>query len=160
MSECCSTDACSLQEAGAPECPSCGKKGARVDSITLSSLLTTEAQRHAVSSPRFCTTADCPVVYFDNDEAVQFDETSLTVPVFAKHAGDENVPVCYCFGHTTRSICEDRARDGVPNASKAITTEIRAGNCECELKNPSGACCLGDVVRIERAAADAGTAKA
>jgi hypothetical protein len=29
-------------------------------------------------------------------------------------------------------------------------TEVKAGNCACEMKNPSGKCCLGDVTRTVR----------
>jgi hypothetical protein len=90
-------------------------------------------------------------VYFDNEAKIAFHERDLTVPVYAKCPADENVPVCYCFGHTPRSIREDQARDGFRSVSAAITAEIRAGRCACEVKNPKGSCCLGDVVRVERA---------
>lgn len=100
-------------------------------------------------SPRFCATAECPVVYFDNTAGVIFEEALLTVPVHAKHRDNQDVPVCYCFGHTPRSIRESQVRDGAASVSKAITGEVRAGHCACEVKNPEGVCCLGDVVRIE-----------
>jgi hypothetical protein len=31
--------------------------------------------------------------------------------------------------------------------AERITTKVQAGNCSCEVKNPSGKCCLGDVNR-------------
>jgi hypothetical protein len=27
---------------------------------------------------------------------------------------------------------------------------VKAGNCACEVKNPSGKCCLGDVMRAAK----------
>ena len=129
--------------------------GTHSDPITLEALLTPDAMESSVPpSPRFCATSSCQVVYFDNDAGIVFDETQLTARVHAKHPSDENVPVCYCFGHTIRSIRENQARDGFRSVSTAITAEIRAGRCACEVKNPKGSCCLGDVVRVERALAD------
>ena len=152
MSECCSTNTCAVESASGAECPSCGETGTRIDPVTLEALLSSESLgRGLPESPRFCANAACQVVYFDNEAKIVFDERDLTIPVFAKHPGDENVPVCYCFGHTMRSIREGQARDGFRSVSTAITAEIRAGRCACEVKNPKGSCCLGDVVRVERA---------
>src|SRR5713101_2012113 len=39
--------------------------------------------------------------------------------------------------------------------SARIAAEVRAGRCACEVKNPSGACCLGEVNRAVRDAKDA-----
>ncbi len=152
MSACCSTNTCAVETASGSECPSCGETGTRIDSITLEALLRPEALgRGMPEAPRFCANAACQVVYFDHEAEIVFDERDLTIPVHAKHPGDENIPVCYCFGHTSRSIREDQARDGFRSVSTAITAEIRAGRCACEVKNPKGSCCLGDVVRVERA---------
>jgi hypothetical protein len=130
-------------------CPRCGTKGAKVDPITLKALLTSDGLRRGVpSSPRFCATASCPVVYFDDAEAVLFEEELLTLRVYAKHPEDERVPICYCFGYTAESI---RAAAMSPDrtASEDIAREVKAGRCACEVKNPKGSCCLGDVTRVE-----------
>jgi len=37
---------------------------------------------------------------------------------------------------------------GSSTIGERIKTEVKAGNCACEVKNPSGKCCLGDVTRI------------
>jgi hypothetical protein len=33
-----------------------------------------------------------------------------------------------------------------------VAREVKAAHCACEVKNPKGGCCLGDLVRIERGA--------
>jgi mercuric ion transport protein len=33
-----------------------------------------------------------------------------------------------------------------------ITAEVKAGNCACEVKNPSGKCCLGEIARAAQGA--------
>ena len=34
-----------------------------------------------------------------------------------------------------------------PTLAERIKAEVQAGNCACEVKNPSGKCCLGNVTR-------------
>jgi CopZ-like zinc binding protein len=147
MSSCCSDDNCRVEAESASEiCPSCGSKGTSVDPVTLKALLTGDGLRRGVPpAPRFCATADCPVVYFDHAVPIIFREDELTVPVHAKHPDDDRVPVCYCFGYTPPKI---RVEGKI--ASKTITAEVKAGHCACEVKNPKGVCCLGDVARVER----------
>lgn len=151
MSSCCasSSDEATL-DGPAEACPSCEVKGARVDAITLGALLTGDGLRRGVpGAPRFCATADCPVVYFDNGVPVRFEEELLAVRVHAKHSADEDVPVCYCFGYTPRTIRLALDTAGRSGASEDVTREVKAGRCACEVKNPKGSCCLGDVARVE-----------
>lgn len=124
-----------------------------MDAITLKALLSGEGLRRGVPpAPRFCGTLGCPAVYFDNSVPVVFEEAFVTVTVHAKHPEDGSVPVCYCFGHTPETIRHELASTGRSNASKTIAAEVKAGHCACEVKNPNGTCCLGEVTRVERSA--------
>ncbi len=121
-------------------------KGSSVDPITLKALLTPDGLRRGVPpAPRFCANPTCDVVYFDRSVPVLFSENDLTVLVHAKHPEDDDVPACYCFGYTPRRI-----REEIGSVSKTITAEVKAGHCACEVKNPKGVCCLGDIAKIER----------
>ena len=135
----------------APEqCPSCGSVGTQVDAITLKALLTSDALRRGISdAPRFCATESCRIVYFDNDAGVSFSEAELTVRVHAKHPADGGVQVCYCFEYTPSTIEAEIERLGSSSARATITAEVQAGHCACEVRNPKGTCCLGDVARVE-----------
>ncbi len=79
-----------------------------------------------------------------------FSIDDVAVKVFAKDQGDD-VPVCYCFDWTRGRIKQPirETRKGLPpgqsTAAVEIAREIKAGNCACDLKNPKGECCLGDV---------------
>lgn len=153
MSSCCgATGECSLTPDAAGEfCPACGTKGARVEPITLKALLTAEGLRRGVPpAPRYCANATCPVVYFDKAVPVAFDERDLTVPVQAKHPESDEIPLCYCFGHTQQTIRQEIVRSGRSTATATITEDVKAGHCACEVRNPKGACCLGEISKAER----------
>lgn len=137
--------------AAAEQCPSCGNVGTRVDAITLKALLTPSGLRRGIpDAPRFCATESCPVVYFDTEASVTISEADLTVRVHAKHPTDGRVPVCYCFEYTPAVIEQEIMRTGSSAARATIIREVQAGHCACEVRNPKGTCCLGDVARVER----------
>jgi len=39
---------------------------------------------------------------------------------------------------------------GKSTVARRIMVEVEAGRCACEVKNPSGKCCLGDVTRTSK----------
>ena len=133
----------------AARCPRCEQVGSPVDRITLKALLTPDGLRRGIpKQPHYCGTADCAVVYFNRDENVTFTEGELTERVHAKHPSDADILACYCFAVTVGAMCEpNRARE----LREMVAREVQAGRCACEVRNPKGACCLGDLVRIERA---------
>jgi len=142
MTTCCTDMNCETNVSTV--CRTCGVKGLPVDPITLKALFTPDALRRGVPiDARFCPTPTCPIVYFGSTGT--FTEDDLTVRVHAKHPHDDDVPVCYCFEYTSLKIHRE---DGA--ASKNIAREIKAGHCACEVENPKGACCLGDVIRVEK----------
>jgi hypothetical protein len=53
--------------------------------------------------------------------------------------------VCYCFQYRRGDIEAVLAAEGRTSIPDRIAAEIKAGNCACEVRNPSGRCCLGDV---------------
>jgi hypothetical protein len=73
-----------------------------------------------------------------------FSVDDVAVKVFAKDQGDE-VPVCYCFNWTRGRIKQQIGATGRSTAALEIAREIKAGHCACDLKNPKGECCLGEV---------------
>lgn len=153
MSSCCSPNGCTTTEVKAANelCPGCGNKGVSVDPITLKALLTSSGLLRGVPpAPRFCATASCPAVYFDTGVPITFTEDELTILVHAKHPADEEVPVCYCFGYTPRNIREQITRIRSSQISKTVSAAVKAGHCACEVRNPKGACCLGDIAKSEK----------
>lgn len=128
-------------------CPSCSQSGTPVDRITLKALLNPDALRRGLpAQPRYCGNVDCTSVYFDAEDGVTFTESDLTVRVYGKHPDDADTTVCYCFGVSVGAMRDEGARE----LREAVAREVLAQHCACEVKNPKGGCCLGDLVRLER----------
>ncbi|KQL45799.1 (2Fe-2S)-binding protein [Brevibacillus choshinensis] len=127
------------------ECPSCGENGKKVQLITLKSQLkasaleTIEPENFYV----FCSNSSCPIVYFTGNHSQTFVENDLKVPVYPKKQSAD-VPVCYCFDWTRERLLQANGTDDQKPADQ-IKAHVQAGRCGCEVNNPQGACCLGNV---------------
>ncbi|ELS02920.1 BFD-like (2Fe-2S) protein [Xenococcus sp. PCC 7305] len=131
-------------------CPIDGTKGKRVQTITLKSLLIPSALETLNSDTNyyFCTATDCPVVYF-NEEGQIFSTKQGKELVFQKDKGLD-VPVCYCFGWSRDRIQREIIQTSKSSAEANIRSHIKAGRCGCEVNNPQGSCCLGNIRAIVR----------
>ena len=125
-------------------CSVCGQEGQPVEKFTLKHQVKTE---HLDTVERggfnFCRTLTCDVVYFNGDGVV-LRKTDVGVRVGLKETEDP-VPICYCFGFTEKMAFDEVRATGKCTIPQRITAEIKAGNCACEVRNPQGTCCLGNV---------------
>jgi hypothetical protein len=133
-----------------PICPSNGSTGKPIQTITLKSLLIPSALENlnANTAYYFCAAPDCPIVYF-NEEGQIFSTEQVKVPVFQKDRG-LNVPVCYCFGWSRSRIQQEIIKTGKSSAETNIRSHIQAKRCGCEVNNPQGSCCLGNVRQLSK----------
>jgi hypothetical protein len=61
------------------------------------------------------------------------------------------IPLCYCFGFDEANARDEIAHTGQTSTPQRIAALIKQGMCACPERNPSGACCLGEVNKaIER----------
>ena len=133
-------------------CPRCEQRGKKVPLTAVQANATADALRAGIpTAPRFCETLECPVVYFDSESERVIEQALVTIPTLAKNTEDDSVLACHCFGYSRAAI--RRAIELSPDSpvSKEIAAEVQAGHCACEVRNPKGTCCLGDVIAIERA---------
>ncbi len=144
-SDCCSVSGRSQKDAAL--CPRCGEKGKPVSLVTVGAMAKTEVEAAKLSAQEYklCRNGDCPVVYYAGE--VQLEKSELRVPVNFKERNYDG-PVCYCFNHTVASMRAEIQSRGRSTAQAMITHEVKAGHCACEIKNPAGTCCLGDVIRV------------
>lgn len=152
MESCCTVKA--VAPTSPAPCPACGEPGRLVDRITVKAMLQAEAlMRLAAHEHRFCPTAECPVVYFglDGDEVEIFKREEIVARVFQKEAAGERT-VCYCFAVSEGDIRRELAETGRSTAGDRIAALVKAERCACEVKNPQGRCCLGNVAAATQAA--------
>lgn len=58
--------------------------------------------------------------------------------------------LCYCFGHSLESLRAEWKANGRLDSVVAIRTAVKEGRCRCDQLNPSGTCCLGDVLKAAK----------
>ena len=119
-------------------CPVNGKTYKSVDKKTLLHHLNKPWQLELPDQGYyFCDSKDCEVIYFGEDTTV-FTQVDIRTPVDQK---SDNMfrTVCYCFG--VRQV--DLETQETPR--EFIIEQTRNGSCDCEIRNPSGRCCLKDI---------------
>jgi Zinc binding domain len=146
----------SPQAQGAVPSPSCGAVGRPVGELTLRALLPPEVAASLLGAERcLCRTTSCDVLYFGADgRTVRKQEAGLRVGL---KETEDPIPLCYCFGFTRAQVREEVALTGDTTIPARITQAVKDGACACERTNPSGTCCLGEVVKAVREAKAAGT---
>lgn len=128
-------------------CALCGERARKVPRQTVQAMISVSLRSIKDGDYYFCRTTTCPMVYFSADGSSQFTTIQVREQVYQKEPANPNVKVCYCFQHTLGEI------QTAPRASQdAIIADINAGiqaeQCACDLRNPQGTCCLGNVRRV------------
>jgi hypothetical protein len=115
-----------------PACPRCGAVGPVVERRTVAAVTTSSLPPSQVM--RLCSTEACSLIYY-GEAGAEVDVASLSLlPVFK--GGDV---LCFCFS------CRDSGATAA--MLQLIAARVRAGECACDLRNPSGRCCLPEVRR-------------
>jgi len=129
-------------------CAACGQAGRTVGLITLKALLRPAAlERLNAGDHYFCATAACPVVYFRGGD--EFRREDVLVPVFQKEPEGRRT-ACYCFDVGEDQLRAEVETTGASASAERISGLVRDERCACELRNPQGRCCLGNVRAIVR----------
>jgi len=136
MSECSSSNN-SILSPNKFRCPVNGKEYSAVSSTTII---------HHIKEPwrwdnkkqgyYFCDDPECNVVYFGQDGSI-IEQQELRTIVGEKQKSPDS-PVCYCFGINKHEA-------GTNSEAKLFVIEnTKNHSCACEIRNPSGRCCLKD----------------
>lgn len=149
---CCSV----APEGGAKEalCSCCGQKGKRVSSITVAALVLGPLKSEVREGDYIlCLNPGCAQVYTGSDGARSFVKSDLAVRVGYKEQDGPHL-VCYCFDHSVEEVEAELRASGRTTIPERIKAEVKAGRCACDVKNPQGTCCLGNVNRAMKEAQD------
>lgn len=146
---CCLTTKKNKDTTSKPVCPACQSELSTVDIKTVKHWLKASfIQEVPEESFYFCSVANCSVVYFsEKGTTYKKEDVRARIGVKEKNAP---IPVCYCFGVTEDMIKKGLNGTGKNGFSKWISVEIKKGNCACDIRNPSGRCCLAAIKRIEK----------
>jgi hypothetical protein len=130
-------------------CPVCGRLGKPVQGQTVKALLSTSLREVRDVEYLFCREPSCSVVYFSADREQTFTIDQIRERVYQKEPRNPDVLVCYCFQHTVSEL-----NKASPERRLAIVEDINSGirrdQCACDLRNPQGSCCLGNVRELAR----------
>ena len=136
-------------------CPKNKKFCKPVPRITVETLIRPEHKHSLALVPySFCDSPDCDVVYVSASGEQVITASQLSVRVGIKEKEDP-IPLCYCFDFDRRAIWDDIRSKGTTDIPKIITQRIKAGECRCQVTNPRGNCCLGDIYQAVKQAREA-----
>ncbi len=155
MSEsCCSTP---VARNAARNCPQCETRGQSVEWLAVASMMSGIVP--LTQSYWLCREPGCGVVYFGGDATVLTASDMNVAPGFKSKSPE--ALVCYCFQYRRGDIEAELLAGGQTSIPDRIAAEVKAGNCACEVRNPAGKCCLGDVQKaIQEISAELTVAKA
>ena len=129
-------------------CPTNQKVGNKIDTITLKALLALPLTQVVDNEYRFCPDPTCSTVYYRQDGQQIFTEADLREKVYQKHPHDDENLICYCFQITVGEMRAERTQPGATRVVEKIKAGIQAGQCACDIRNPQGDCCLGNVIHV------------
>lgn len=137
MSDCCSVENNTPLRSKRHSCPVNGQSYTTVSNTTI---------LHHLKQPwlydlnehdyYFCSDPDCEVVYFAEDNSV-IKQSQLRTEVGIKQ-DSADATLCYCFG-----ISKQEAETNTQLKS-FVLEQTKQASCACEIRNPSGRCCLKD----------------
>lgn len=127
-------------------CPKCNWEGIVVQPITPKNLIKDDVnhQVRADFTYKYCKNENCDTSYFTEDKSHYFTINDLKERPTLKDKGLD-VKVCYCFGHTRQSVLSELKATGQSTVLGDIKSKMKDPGCFCEVSNPQGSCCLGNV---------------
>ena len=142
MSNCCSNHSSTSSRQDCPDCES------RCKSVGMQTLLHNvrfpDNQRLHDDSYYYCPSADCDTAYF-TEAGGRIAKQKLRIQEQI-HQGW----LCYCFDISEQQYLA-ALRSGTADAIKNfVIRHTESGTCACEIRNPSGHCCLAKFKNLER----------
>lgn len=127
------------------ECPQCGISCKHVSMKTIF---------HQVKFPEildvdhdnyhYCADKICSVGYFSKKgKTISKDQLRSFTDL-------ENNKICYCFDINTEQYVNSLKEGKAETIKKFVIQKTKVGDCACEIRNPSGQCCLASFKRLEK----------
>lgn len=92
----------------------------------------------------FCADKSCSVGYF-SEEGKIISKKQLRVFTEPKHN-----KLCYCFDINIEQYIEALKDKTAITIKEFVIQKTKSGDCACEIRNPSGLCCLSYFKQLEK----------
>ena len=141
MSDCCCKNTSTKTK---QICPECGSTCKSVDMSTLfHQVRFPENQSIITDSYYFCPVKKCSVGYFSS--------VGNTIPKqqLRSYQAIQNDALCYCFDIDAEQYLSALKNQRAEPIKAFVMQRTQAGDCACEIRNPSGQCCLANFKRLE-----------
>lgn len=138
MSNCCSSHSTKITS---EICPTCGTSCKSVEHKTLyHQIKFPENQEISLDKYYFCSSEDCPVGYFSSSSEIIPKQQLRT---YQEIKVDK---LCYCFDINVSALTANNAE----TLKNFVIGKTKSGDCACEVRNPSGQCCLAKFKILEK----------
>ncbi|MDP2903400.1 MAG: hypothetical protein Q8N96_09885 [Methylovulum sp.] len=142
MSSCCSNHATKIITG---MCPQCGESCKSVEHKTLyHQVKFPENQAVFQETYYFCPAKDCSVGYFSSTGHIIAKQSLRTYQEI------EDDKLCYCFDINTEQYLSALTANNAEPIKNFVIQKTKSGDCACEIKNPSGQCCLANFKMLEK----------
>lgn len=142
MSNCCSNHA---TKTVGEVCPKCGESCKSVEHKTLYHQVRFP-ENNELSSDKyyFCPAKECPVGYFAS--------TGHIIPkqYLRTYQEIEDNKLCYCFDINAEHYLSALNVNNADTIKNFVIQKTKMGDCACDVKNPSGQCCLAKFKHLEK----------
>lgn len=79
----------------------------------------------------YCDDPECDVVYFGEDNTI------FTCSDMRLDEQSRNTTICYCFDVSVKDLASNKEQ-----CKTFVVEQTKQSTCDCEIRNPSGRCCL------------------
>ncbi|MDO8845481.1 hypothetical protein [Methylicorpusculum sp.] len=125
-------------------CPECGSTFKSVGMPTLyHQVRFPENQALIIDNYYFCPAKTCSIAYFSSADNI------IPKEHLRSYQAIQNDALCYCFDIGAEQYLS-ALKDHRAGPIKAFVMQrTQTGECACEIRNPSGQCCLAKFKRLE-----------
>jgi hypothetical protein len=142
MSDCCASNP---SKATTQTCPQCGTTCKSVEMRTLYHQVRFPENQAIVSDTYcFCPNKDCTTAYFS------IAGNNIPKQQLTTHQDIQKDKLCYCFDIDTADYLAALDTNQAEPVKNFVMQRTKSGECACELRNPSGQCCLAKFKLLEK----------
>jgi len=142
MTDCCgsTSDSCARKIPLKRACPLNGEPYPVIETKTLLQHVKQPWRRETTDQTfYFCQDSECSVIYFSDDDVI-IEQDDVRTRVGEKER-TEQATLCYCFGIEYGDYAKN------PELKAFVVEKTQQKYCACEIRNPSGRCCLKHFVK-------------